>query len=254
MNLKLNRAFRPVELLSLTLTVGLLAGCSSEDSLDLPEPKPAPAAVSFDTTAALAAAAPEMAAPPGTMPASETVTQVAPTNAQAASGASDVAFTGHSLGAAQATIAAQRWHDQGGTVASVTTFGSPRVGSPEWVSTYDAALGEKTVAVVNQDDLVPHLPFELMVVETPGDWAGGDDALIWGGGAQTGGTFAYDHVAEDNRVILNGDGTYTVAEGLRSGVPDIDLAEGAWLGTQHQIGAYLEGIQANPEAESAWHS
>lgn len=86
MNLKLNRAFRPLELLSLTLTVGLLAGCSSEDSLDMPEPKPAPAAVSFDTTETLAAAAaPEMTPPPGTMPAPETVALLAPANAQAAS-------------------------------------------------------------------------------------------------------------------------------------------------------------------------
>ncbi|MGV3756336.1 MAG: hypothetical protein ACO1QS_13215 [Verrucomicrobiota bacterium] len=86
MNFKLNRAFRPVELLSLTLTVGLLAGCSSEDSLDLPEPKPAPAAVPFDTTAVLTATAPEMAPPPGTVLAPETVALAAATNAHAESG------------------------------------------------------------------------------------------------------------------------------------------------------------------------
>ncbi len=86
MNLKLNRGFRPVELLTLTLTVGLLAGCSSEESLDMPEPKPAPAAVSFDTAAVLTATAPEMAPPPGTVPAPETAAQATATHAQAASG------------------------------------------------------------------------------------------------------------------------------------------------------------------------
>ncbi len=61
-----------------------------------------------------------------------------------------VTFTGHSLGGALATIAAAR-HER---TRAVYTFGSPRVG--------DSAFGEHLRApvyrVVNNTDLVPHLP------------------------------------------------------------------------------------------------
>jgi hypothetical protein len=86
MKLKLNRAFRPVEILSVTLCAGLLAGCSSEESIDMPAPKPANAEVSFDTAAVMTPAAPELAPPPGVMPVPEAVAQVAMTNAQAEAG------------------------------------------------------------------------------------------------------------------------------------------------------------------------
>ena len=61
-----------------------------------------------------------------------------------------VTFAGHSLGAALATLAAARH----ATTRAVYTFGSPRVG--------DEAFGESLRApvhrVVNNTDLVPHLP------------------------------------------------------------------------------------------------
>ena len=61
-----------------------------------------------------------------------------------------VTFTGHSLGGALATIASAR-HER---TRAVYTFGSPRVG--------DSAFGESLRApvyrVVNNTDLVPHLP------------------------------------------------------------------------------------------------
>jgi hypothetical protein len=65
MKMKSNRAFRLAEILSLTVCAGLLAGCGSEESLDMPAPAPQPQAASFETAAVLTATAPEMVAPPG---------------------------------------------------------------------------------------------------------------------------------------------------------------------------------------------
>ncbi|MCD6050108.1 MAG: hypothetical protein K0Q55_1511 [Verrucomicrobia bacterium] len=86
MKLKLNRAFRPVELLSVILCVGLLTGCSSEESLDMTAPVAQPAAVSFNTADLATASTPEMVAPPVTAGLSEAAAQPVPTLGQAAAG------------------------------------------------------------------------------------------------------------------------------------------------------------------------
>ncbi len=86
MKLKLNRSFRPVELLSVTLCVGLLTGCSSEESLDIATPVAQPAAVTFNTAAVATVTAPEMIAPPLASAPAEAAAQPAPTIAQAAVG------------------------------------------------------------------------------------------------------------------------------------------------------------------------
>jgi hypothetical protein len=59
-------------------------------------------------------------------------------------------MTGHSLGAALATLAAGRY----GNVQGVYTFGSPRVGNDEFKENWDV----KTYRIVNNDDIVPRLP------------------------------------------------------------------------------------------------
>ncbi|WP_205859220.1 lipase family protein [Pleionea sediminis] len=62
-------------------------------------------------------------------------------------------ITGHSLGGALATLASKRINHQGG-IAACYTFGSPRVGDEEWVSTMKTPL----YRVVNAADCVTMLP------------------------------------------------------------------------------------------------
>jgi len=63
--------------------------------------------------------------------------------------------TGHSLGAAMATIAASRMQSK---VAALITFGSPRVGNQEFVS----SLNVTHYRVQNNCDDVTKVPFRLM--------------------------------------------------------------------------------------------
>jgi triacylglycerol lipase len=63
--------------------------------------------------------------------------------------------TGHSLGGAMATLASVRLADEGYTVRAVYTYGSPRVGDRTFRDKYTLA----NYRFVNDDDLVPHMPF-----------------------------------------------------------------------------------------------
>ncbi len=65
-----------------------------------------------------------------------------------------VRVTGHSLGGALATLAG---YDLalGGYDTSVVTFGSPRVFNPIAAAHYESILGEQTVRVWGEDDLIP---------------------------------------------------------------------------------------------------
>lgn len=69
-------------------------------------------------------------------------------------------ITGHSLGAALATLAAERCAREGGfTVNGVYTFGSPRVGDSGFKQEYDArGLGSRTYRFVNNVDVCPRIP------------------------------------------------------------------------------------------------
>lgn len=68
--------------------------------------------------------------------------------------------TGHSLGGALASLAAVRLLAEGFTVPAVYTFGSPRVGDVDFYSGY-SAVGYR---VVNNDDIVPHVPLETLLL------------------------------------------------------------------------------------------
>jgi triacylglycerol lipase len=73
----------------------------------------------------------------------------------------NVYVTGHSLGAAMATIAASRMQDR---VTALVTFGSPRVGNAEFVK----SLAVEHYRVQNNCDDVTKVPFKLMGFEHHG--------------------------------------------------------------------------------------
>jgi triacylglycerol lipase len=66
-----------------------------------------------------------------------------------------VCLAGHSLGAAMATLASVRLASEGYQVRAVYTYGSPRVGDRTFRDSYHLP----NYRFVNDNDLVPHLPF-----------------------------------------------------------------------------------------------
>jgi hypothetical protein len=66
-------------------------------------------------------------------------------------------FTGHSLGAAIAVLAARRVAASA-DVEGVYGFGMPRCGGQAFAEAYDAALGARTYRFVNGHDIVPTVP------------------------------------------------------------------------------------------------
>ena len=75
-----------------------------------------------------------------------------------------IVVTGHSLGAALATLCAldlqYNYSELGIEIICITT-GSPRVGNRDFVNSYNIRV-PKTVRVVNGNDIVARLPFWLM--------------------------------------------------------------------------------------------
>jgi len=69
-------------------------------------------------------------------------------------------FTGHSLGAALATLAADRFT---GT-AGVYTFGSPRVGDQMFAGHFNARFNQRSFRYVNDHDVVTHVPPEPLAL------------------------------------------------------------------------------------------
>jgi len=63
-------------------------------------------------------------------------------------------FGGHSLGAALATLAADRYPQ----TAGVCTLGSPRVGDRIFAATFNARFGTRSLRYVNDTDIVTHVP------------------------------------------------------------------------------------------------
>ena len=66
-------------------------------------------------------------------------------------------FAGHSLGAALATLAADRFP----ATAGVCTLGSPRVGDRLFSAGFDARFGSRALRYVNDGDIVTHVPTPL---------------------------------------------------------------------------------------------
>jgi triacylglycerol lipase len=63
-------------------------------------------------------------------------------------------FTGHSLGGALATLAADRFAD----TAGVCTIGCPRAGDRRFAAAFDHRFGARAVRYVNDTDVVTHVP------------------------------------------------------------------------------------------------
>jgi pimeloyl-ACP methyl ester carboxylesterase len=76
----------------------------------------------------------------------------------AAAGDKSVWFTGHSLGAAVALLAAADWLRRGRTVQGVYLFGAPRVGNVYFAEDYDRVMKKRTFRLVNFIDPVTRLP------------------------------------------------------------------------------------------------
>lgn len=68
---------------------------------------------------------------------------------------------GHSLGAAQAQLAAYRLAQKGLPVAGVYVFGSPRVGNQEFKEAYNELLENQTFIHINHEDIVPQIPPQI---------------------------------------------------------------------------------------------
>lgn len=78
----------------------------------------------------------------------------------------DVYITGHSLGAAQATLAALDLRDNYGIAVKSYNYGSPRVGNSQFASVY-ANFVPNNFRVVHNHDLVPHVPPEAFGFHHP---------------------------------------------------------------------------------------
>ncbi|KAI0743889.1 alpha/beta-hydrolase [Daedaleopsis nitida] len=81
-------------------------------------------------------------------------------SALASTGAKKVMVTGHSLGAAVASIDAMmlRMKLDPSVALTATVFGMPRVGNKAWADLVDSTLGSSFTHVTNQDDPVPRHP------------------------------------------------------------------------------------------------
>ena len=67
-------------------------------------------------------------------------------------------LTGHSLGAALATLATARWREQDKPVHGLYHFGSPRVGDRVFERTFDQDFAARNFRFVNNADLVTRVP------------------------------------------------------------------------------------------------
>jgi triacylglycerol lipase len=71
-------------------------------------------------------------------------------------------LTGHSLGAALATLASARWREQDKPVNGLYHFGSPRVGDRVFERTFDQDFAARNFRFVNNADLVTRVPLRVM--------------------------------------------------------------------------------------------
>lgn len=101
--------------------------------------------------------------------------------------------TGHSLGAALATIAAMQLVVLGKKVSAAYYFSSPKVGNPAMATFHDAHLLAQAFRFLNVNDLVPTVPTAYLPTSNCFQHVGQSYALnIWPAGASPCGTNALD--------------------------------------------------------------
>ena len=71
-------------------------------------------------------------------------------------------LTGHSLGAALATLAAAHWREQDKPVHGLNIFGAPRVGDRVFERSFNQDFGARNFRFVNNADLVTRVPLRTM--------------------------------------------------------------------------------------------
>jgi len=88
----------------------------------------------------------------------------------AAKSVTKVLVTGHSLGAAIATMDAILLKQDLDSSVTITTsvFGLPRGGNQAWADFVDSKLGTSLIHMTNQDDIVPSLPPRALGFQQPG--------------------------------------------------------------------------------------
>lgn len=71
-------------------------------------------------------------------------------------------FTGHSLGAALATLAVAKMGEEAKPVNGLYTFGQPRVGGVTFARNFDLAFKAQTFRFVNNSDVVTRVPHRVL--------------------------------------------------------------------------------------------
>lgn len=171
--------------------------------------------------------------------------------AQAAVGPSvPIILTGHSLGAAQASLAGFMLSRDGFSNLRLATFGCPQIGDAEWAAAFNATLGSSTMAWWNMADPVVQVP---NIDEDPGcgnfgSHTDGSCVQNWFTVAtryridtvnsnmrcgKPSGSFAVCDSRSDSKFPANTLSCYT----------DVDLKT-AFLSTDHYISHYIANLQA----------
>jgi triacylglycerol lipase len=132
-------------------------------------------------------------------------------------------ITGHSLGGALATLATLRLMNAGQSVQGLYTFGSPRVGDRTYFERFNAAMINRAFRFVNDEDIVPKLPFKAI---------------------------GYCHVGDKCRFDQSGQLTINPVShnGLLAQIKEEveDLLEPQWeILKDHDLGAYQSAIRDN---------
>ncbi len=83
--------------------------------------------------------------------------------------------TGHSLGAALATLTCARWREADKPVSGLYTFGAPRAGNRDFERTFNQDFGARNFRFVNHADLVTRVPLREMGYSHAGKLAYFDD-------------------------------------------------------------------------------
>ncbi|MCH7929657.1 MAG: lipase family protein [Proteobacteria bacterium] len=146
--------------------------------------------------------------------------------------------TGHSLGAALATVAAMRC-DAVHTLAACYTFGSPRVGGPEWAD----GLKCPVYRVVNEADGVPLVPPSIVLAFLI-------PPLLW---LSRIGFVGFQHAGDMRYLTVNSKlkvgaaafvrRAYRVTLTVALGLLKFDLRKLAFFVKDHAIGGYAKKLE-----------